>query len=174
MGQEFPDPYSSLAARLLWECRGLHPRPEKWKPGTPCSTGVCAVSPGHQTGPKNGFDHIIDHRQEKLWFSLSAWYNGKNWISGCSGVGTAPHLGCGDRTFESCHSDQTMIIRTTLSRWVMCSDLSFLLRMCFEEQGREKYSHCCCYFHDKQKSSCRSNIGTSFYLLGRFMCVYVP
>ena len=47
-------------------------------------------------------------------------------------------LGCGDRTFESCHSDQTMIIRTTLSRWVMCSDLSFLLRTLFEDKGREK------------------------------------
>ena len=33
-------------------------------------------------------------------------------------------------------SDQVMIIRTTLSKWVMCSDLSFLLKMCFNRQGR--------------------------------------
>ena len=32
---------------------------------------------------------------------------------------------------------QTMIIRTTLSKWVMCSDLSFLLNMCFDGQGRD-------------------------------------
>ena len=30
----------------------------------------------------------------------------KNSISGYSGVGTAPHLGCGDRAFESHYSDQ--------------------------------------------------------------------
>ena len=39
------------------------------------------------------------------------------------------------RRFESCHSDQTMIIRTTLSKWVMCSDLSFLLRMFYKTGG---------------------------------------
>ena len=33
-------------------------------------------------------------------------------------------------------ADQVMIIRTTLFKWVMCSDLSFLLRMCFDRQGR--------------------------------------
>ena len=31
---------------------------------------------------------------------------------------------------------QGMIIRTTLSKWVVCSDLSFLSRMYFNEQGR--------------------------------------
>ena len=30
-----------------------------------------------------------------------------------------------------------MIIRTTFSKWGMCSDLSFLLRMYFDKQGRE-------------------------------------
>ena len=34
-------------------------------------------------------------------------------------------LGAGCRRFESCHSDQTMIIRTTLSKLVMCSDYHF-------------------------------------------------
>ena len=38
-------------------------------------------------------------------------------------------LGPSGREFESPISDQTMIIRTTLSRLVMCSDLSFLLRI---------------------------------------------
>ena len=45
-------------------------------------------------------------------------------------------LGARCREFESPHSDQLMIIRTTLSKWVMCSDLSFLLKMCFNRQGR--------------------------------------
>ena len=31
--------------------------------------------------------------------------------------------------FAALLSDQVMIIRTTLSKWVMCSDLSFLLKM---------------------------------------------
>ena len=46
-------------------------------------------------------------------------------------------LGARCREFESPISDQTMIIRTTLSKWVVCSDLSFLLKMCYEKQGRE-------------------------------------
>ena len=41
-------------------------------------------------------------------------------------------LGPGDRAFEPHYSDQGMIIRTTLSKWVMCSDLSFLLRIFFK------------------------------------------
>ena len=52
-----------------------------------------------------------------------------SFISGCSAAGSAPALGAGCRRFKSCHSDQTMIIRTPLSKWVMCSDLSFLLRI---------------------------------------------
>lgn len=40
-------------------------------------------------------------------------------------------LGPGDRAFEPHYSDQGMIIRTTLSKRVMCSDLSFLLRIFF-------------------------------------------
>ena len=39
--------------------------------------------------------------------------------------------------FDSYVADQTMIIRTTLSKWVVCSDLSFLLKMCFNRQGWE-------------------------------------
>ena len=56
-------------------------------------------------------------------------------ISGCCAAGSAPALGAGGREFESRHSDQTMIIRTTLSRWVMCSDSSFLLKVCFRCSG---------------------------------------
>ena len=44
------------------------------------------------------------------------------------------------REFKSRHSDQVMIIRTTLSKWVMCSDLSFLSRIFFDGQGRELIS----------------------------------
>ena len=39
--------------------------------------------------------------------------------------------------FAALLSDQVTIIRTTLSKWVMCSDLSFLLNMCFDGQGRD-------------------------------------
>ena len=49
--------------------------------------------------------------------------------------GSDTRLGARCREFESPHSDQTMIIRTTLSKWVMCSDLSFLLRMFFNTSG---------------------------------------
>ena len=41
-------------------------------------------------------------------------------------------LGPGGRAFEPHYSDQGMIIRATLSKWVMCSDLSFLLRISFK------------------------------------------
>ncbi len=34
--------------------------------------------------------------------------------------------------FESLRAYQAMIIRTTSSKWVVCSDLSFLLKMCFD------------------------------------------
>ena len=54
-------------------------------------------------------------------------------VSGCSAVGSALDWGSRGREFKSRHSDQTMIIRTTLSKWVVCSDLSFLSKMCFDE-----------------------------------------
>ena len=41
-------------------------------------------------------------------------------------------LGARCREFESPISDQVMIIRTTLSKWVMCSDLSFLLKIFYD------------------------------------------
>ena len=62
---EYPG-VAELVPRHIWERRTHHPRPEKPKPGKPCNTGVCGILPGHQTGPKNGFDHRIDHRQENL------------------------------------------------------------------------------------------------------------
>ena len=58
--------FAQLPARLLWECGGHHPRPEKRKPGKPCNTGVCGILAGCENRPKNGFDHRIDHRQENL------------------------------------------------------------------------------------------------------------
>ena len=47
-----------------------------------------------------------------------------------------PEDSLGVKLFERSHRDQVMIIRTTLSKWVMCTDLSFLLKMCFNGQGR--------------------------------------
>ena len=43
-------------------------------------------------------------------------------------------------------SDQVMIIRTTLSKWVMCSDSSFLSRIFFNEQGQKRHSLWPCIF----------------------------
>lgn len=37
------------------------------------------------------------------------------------------------------NSDHTMIIRTTLSKWVMCSDLSFLLKMFYSKQRQGQF-----------------------------------
>ena len=39
--------------------------------------------------------------------------------------------------FAALLSDQVTIIRTTLSKWVMCSDLSFLLKVFYSKQGQE-------------------------------------
>ena len=55
---------------------------------------------------------------------------------GVAKFGIALEWGSRGRWFDSSHSDQVMIIRTTLSKLVMCSDLSFLLKMCFNRQGR--------------------------------------
>ena len=43
-------------------------------------------------------------------------------------------------------SDQVTIIRTTLSKWVMCSDSSFLSRIFFNEQGQKRHSFWPCIF----------------------------
>ena len=43
------------------------------------------------------------------------------------------------REFKSRHSDQVMIIRTTLSKLVMCSDLSFLLKMYYSKQRQGQF-----------------------------------
>ena len=48
-------------------------------------------------------------------------------------------LGTGDRAFEPHYSDQVMIIRTTLSKLVMCSDLSFLLKMFYNKQRQGQF-----------------------------------
>ena len=48
-------------------------------------------------------------------------------------------LGARCREFESPHSDQVMIIRTTLSKLVMCSDLSFLLKMYYSKQRQGQF-----------------------------------
>ena len=39
--------------------------------------------------------------------------------------------------FAALLSDQVTIIRTTLSKWVVCSDLSFLLKVFYSKQGQE-------------------------------------
>ena len=56
---------------------------------------------------------------------------------GVAKFGIALEWGSRGRWFESSHSDQTLIIRTTLSKWVMGSDLSFLLKICYDKQGQD-------------------------------------
>ena len=56
---------------------------------------------------------------------------------GVAKFGIALEWGSRGRWFKSSHSDQTMIIRTTLSKWVVCSDLSFLLRIYCKTTGEE-------------------------------------
>ena len=51
---------------------------------------------------------VSEDRKDLLFSSCCAMMQ-KNKIAGYSGVGTAPHLGCGDRAFESHYSDQTMM-----------------------------------------------------------------
>ena len=41
--------------------------------------------------------------------------------------------------FAALLSDQVTIIRTTLSKWVMCSDLSFLLKMFYSKQRQGQF-----------------------------------
>ena len=65
------------------------------------------------------------------------WADFEQHISGCGAVGSALDWGSRGREFKSRHSDQVMIIRTTLSKWVVCSDLSFLLKIYFSRQGQE-------------------------------------
>ena len=48
--------------------------------------------------------------------------------------------------FAALLSDQVTIIRTTLSKWVMCSDSSFLSRIFFNEQGQKRHSFWPCTF----------------------------
>ena len=48
--------------------------------------------------------------------------------------------------FATLLSGQVMIIRTTLSKWVMCSDSSFLSRIFFNEQGQKRHSFWPCIF----------------------------
>ena len=97
---------AKLVSRLLWECRdGIRDRARR-NAAKPCGACVYGTFPGCWKRHKSGFDHRNDHRQKYLWFSLPPWYNGKNWISGCSEVGIALDLGSRDRAFESPHSDQ--------------------------------------------------------------------
>ena len=52
---------------------------------------------------KNNMKISID-KQNKIVYTIKA--DKKVNTSGCSAAGSAPHLGCGCRRFDSCHSDQ--------------------------------------------------------------------
>ena len=71
---------------------------------------------------------------EKVWYSNQADLSDSVGYPGVAKFGIAREWGSRGLEFESQHSDQVMIIRTTLSKWVMCSDLSFLLKMCCRKQ----------------------------------------
>lgn len=101
---------AQLVARVVWEHRPIHSRQEYPKPGNPCDTSICRIFISCETGPKNRFDHINDHRHKKLSIARFPCYNRDKQISGCSPVGRAPHLGCGSRAFESRHSDHRSVL----------------------------------------------------------------
>ena len=44
-------------------------------------------------------------KQNKIVYTIKA--DKKVNTSGCSAAGSAPHLGCGCRRFDSCHSDHS-------------------------------------------------------------------
>ena len=81
------------------------------------------------------FEKGIPGFESYNYFNVSAiegnerFYNIAVRTPGVAKLGIALGSGPRGRGFKSRHSDQTMIIRTTLSKWVMCSDLSFLLKM---------------------------------------------
>ena len=102
---EYPG-VAKLVSRLVWECRGCIRDRVRRNAAKPCGTCVCGISPSCRKRHKRGFNHINDHRQKNLCFSPPPWYNGRNWISGCSAVGSARDLGSRGRAFESLHSDQ--------------------------------------------------------------------
>ena len=56
-------------------------------------------------------------KQNKIVYTIKA--DKKVNTSGCSAAGSAPHLGCGCRRFDSCHSDQN-------SSFDFCRDCYFL------------------------------------------------
>ena len=97
---------AQLVARLLWVCRGGIRDGARRNAAKPCDACICGIFPDCRKRHKIAFDHINDHRQKKLYFYRSPWYNGRNWISGYSEVGIAPGLGPGDRAFEPHYSDQ--------------------------------------------------------------------
>ena len=74
------------------------------------------------------------------YIQADCWRRSRNEITGCSAVGSALDWGSRGREFKSRHSDHLMIIRTTFSKWGMCSDLSFLSKISFEKgTGRRKF-----------------------------------
>ena len=131
---------AQLVARLLWEDRRSIHSPKSESPEV-LGTVACGGNPPPEDPPaKPALTTALPTDTKNLLFPSPHGIMQKNRISGYSAVGSAPALGAGCRAFESHYSDQTMIIRTTLSRWVMCSDLSFLLRTFFDGQGRELIS----------------------------------
>ena len=72
-----------------------------------------------------------------MWYSNQADVSDSVGYPGVAKFGIALEWGSRGRWFDSSHSDQVMIIRTTLSKWVMCSDLSFLLKVFYSKQGQE-------------------------------------
>ena len=59
------------------------------------------------------FLKIVLDKRIKIVYTIKA--DEKQHTSGCSAAGSAPHLGCGCRRFDSCHSDHTEEIRTLTS-----------------------------------------------------------
>ena len=62
---------------VVWECRGGIRDMARRNPAKPCDTCVCWIFFDCRNRYKNGFDHMNDHRQKKLYFFRSPWYHGR-------------------------------------------------------------------------------------------------
>ena len=63
---------------VVWVCRGGIRGGTRQNAGKPCSACVCGIFPDCRKRHKNGFDHMNDHRQKKLYFYPSPWYHDRN------------------------------------------------------------------------------------------------
>ena len=83
-----------------------HPFPWERDPESLWDSSLRRKFPGWKTPAKPGLTTAPPTDTGNLLFPSSRGIMQKNWISGCSAVGSARDLGSRGRAFESLHSDQ--------------------------------------------------------------------